>query len=115
MENSNVELTEILTKLSKIQFDKVVGKSLSNDEWEVKINLRFSDFVALDQGKSSLVQLIIFAYHKGGLAVKWASENTDQNDMIAEWFMKTSSRTQRGDYLKRDQADKVARVMFKSL
>ena len=113
MENSNVELTEILNKLSQIQFDKLGdNRCVSNDEWEVNIQVKFNSISFKGQSK---VQLVIYAKYKGGVAVSWGSESVEQNDMIAEWFMTTESKTLKTEIAKKDYATEVAELMFKSL
>ncbi len=113
MENSNVELVEILNKLSQIQFYKVVGKSLSNDEWEASVQVDFNSMIA--KTESGRVQLVIYAKYKGGIAVRWGSESVEQNDMIAEWFMREESKTYKAEMKKQDHDSEVAELIFKSL
>jgi hypothetical protein len=113
MENSNVELEKILTKLSNIQFDKVgSGRCLLNNDWEVNVQVNFNNFSYKGESR---VQLAIYAKYKGGLAVRWGSEGVEQNDMIAEWFMIAESKTYKAEMEKRDRDSEVAELIFKSL
>jgi len=113
MENSNVELAEILNKLSQIQFDKLgSGRCVCNDDWEVKVRVKFNSFSFKGESK---VQLVIYAKYKGGVAVSWGSESVEQNDMIAEWFMRAESKTIKAEMKKQDHDAEVAEVVFKSL
>ena len=113
MENSNVELEKILTKLSNIQFDRVGnGRCLLNNEWEVNVQVNFNNFSYKGESR---VQLAIYAKYKGGLAVRWGSESVEQNDMIAEWFMREESKTYKAEMEKRDRDSEVAELIFKSL
>jgi len=113
MKNSNVELTEILTKLSNIQFDTVgSGRCICNDDWEVNVQVKFNNFSCKGESR---VQLAIYAKYKGGLAIRWGSESVEQNDMIAEWFMKEESKTYKAEMRKQDHDSEVAELMFKSL
>ena len=113
MENSNVELEKILTKLSNIQFDKVGnGRCLLNNEWEVNVQVKFNNFSYKGESR---VQLAIYAMYKGGVAVRWGSESVEQNDMIAEWFMREESKTYKAEMEKRDRDSEVAELIFKSL
>ena len=109
MEYSNA----ILNKLSKIQFDKVGhDRCVSNDEWEVSVQVKFNHFSFEGECK---VQLVIYAKYKGGLAVEWGSESVEQNDMIAEWFMTAESKARQAEMKKEDHDREVAELMFKSL
>lgn len=113
MENSNVELAEILNKLSNIQFDKVgSGRCLLNNEWEVNVQVNFNSMAVKGESK---VQLEIYAKYKGGVAVRWGSESVEQNDMIAEWFIIAESKTFKAEMKKQDHDSEVAELMFKSL
>ena len=113
MENSNVELEKILTKLSNIQFDKMGnGRCLINNDWEVNVQVKFN---TISYKGESRVQLAIYAKYKGGIAVRWGSESVEQNDMIAEWFMREESKTYKAEMEKRDHDSEVAELMFKSL
>jgi hypothetical protein len=113
MRNSNVELESILTKLSNIQFDKIGnGRCLLNNEWEVNVKVNFNNMSFKGE---SLVQLVILGKHKGGLAVRWGSESVEQNDMIAEWFMREESKTYKSEMRKQDHDNEIAVIAFKSL
>lgn len=113
MKNSNVELKKILTKLSNIQYDKVgKGRCLLNSEWEVDVRVNFN---SMSFEGESRVQLLILAKHRGGVAVHWGSESVEQNDMIAEWFMREESKTYKAEMRKQDHDTKIAELAFKSL
>lgn len=113
MENSNVELEKILTKLSNIQFDTVgKGRCLLNSEWEVNVRVNFNSMSFEGESK---VQLAIYAKHRGGVAVRWGSESIEQNDMIAEWFMREESKTYKAEMRKQDHDTEIAELAFKSL
>ena len=113
MVNSNVELTEILYKLSNIQFDTVgSGRCLLSNDWEVNVQVKFNNFSYKGESR---VQLAIYAKYKGGIAVRWGSESVEQNDMIAEWFMRAESETYKAEMRKQDHDSEVAELMFKSL
>jgi hypothetical protein len=113
MENSNVELAEILTKLSNIQFDEIGnGRCLLNNEWEVTVVVNFNSMTGKGESK---VQLEMYAKYKGGVAFSWGSESVEQNDMIAEWFIIAESKTFKAKLKKQDHDSEVAELMFKSL
>tara|TARA_R100000900_G_scaffold78722_1_gene62011 strand:+ start:86 stop:427 length:342 start_codon:yes stop_codon:yes gene_type:complete len=113
MENSNVELAEILNKLSNIQFDEIGnGRCLLNNEWEVNIQVNFNSMAVKGESR---VQLVMYAKYKGGIAVRWGSESVEQNDMIAEWYMIAESKAFKAEMKKQDHDSEVAELMFKSL
>ena len=113
MGNSNAELTEILNKLSNIQFNKVgKGRSIYNDMWEVSVQVNFNSMAVKGESR---VQLVMHAMYKGGVAVRWGSESVEQNDMIAEWYMIAESKTYKAEMKKQDHDTEVAELMFNSL
>ena len=114
MKNQNVELENILNKLSNIQFDEVgSGRCLLNNDWEVKVQVNFN---SMSFKGESLVQLVIHAKRReGGIAVRWGSESVEQNDMIAEWFMREESKTYKAEMRKQDHDNEIAKLAFKSL
>ena len=112
MKNQNTELVAILDKLSRIKFVNVDGKSVSNDEWEVVIRVNFLTF---DFGLEGRVQLELYAKYKGGTAIRWGSENAEQNDLIAEWFVNAEANAYRLEMKQQSQEEQIAELAFNSL
>ncbi|MCJ7763497.1 hypothetical protein MUP38_08605, partial [Candidatus Bathyarchaeota archaeon] len=80
--------------------------------WEVVIRVNFLTFTSVPEGR---VQLEIYAKYKGGLAMRWGSENGEQNDLIAEWFVRAESSAYRLEEKQRSQADQIAQLALHSL
>jgi hypothetical protein len=112
MKTQNNELVTILNKLNSIEFNKVDGKSVSNDEWKVVIRVNFLTFTNVIEGR---VQLEIYAKYKGNVAMRWGSENAEQNDLIAEWFVNAESNAYRLETKQQSQAEQFAELAFNSL
>ena len=112
MKNQNTELVAILDKLSRIKFVNVDGKSVSNDEWEVVIRVNFLTFDFYNEGR---VQLELYAKYKGGTAISWGSENAEQNDLIAEWFVNAEANAYRLEMKQQSQEEQIAELAFNSL
>jgi hypothetical protein len=103
MKNQNKELITILSKLNSIEFNSVDGKSVSNDEWKVVIRVNFLTFTNVTEGR---IQLEIYAKYKGNVAMRWGSENAEQNDLIAEWFVRAESSAYRVEMKQQSQAER---------
>jgi len=112
MKNQNEELVRILAKLNNIQFNNVDGKSVNNDEWKVVIRVNFLSFTNVTEGR---VQLELYAKYKGSVAIRWGSENVEQNDLIAEWFLNAEAKAYRTEMKQQNQSEQVAELTFKSL
>jgi hypothetical protein len=112
MKNQNKELVTILSKLNSINFNNVDGKSVSNDEWKVVIRVNFLTFTNVTEGR---IQLEIYAKYKGNVAMRWGSENAEQNDLIAEWFVRAESSAYRVEEKQKIQAEQIAQLAFHSL
>ena len=112
MKNQNTELVAILDKLSRIKFNNVDGKSVSNDEWEVVIRVNFLTFTNVTGCR---VQLELYAKYKSGVAIRWSSENAKQNDLIAEWFVNAEANAYRLEMKQQSQEEQIAELAFNSL
>ena len=116
MKNQNEELITILSKLNSIKFNNVDGKSVSNDDWKVVIRVNFLSgvptFTYVNEGR---IELELYAKYKGFVAMRWCSENAEQNDLIAEWFLKAESSAYREEMKRKSQAEQIAELAFNSL
>lgn len=112
MTNSNSDLQTILDKLTKISFNDAGDHSVSNAEWSVSIRTNFLGGTHEPNGR---VQLELWAKYKGAMAVRWGSENAEQNDMIAEWYVRTEASALRTEMHQQTYNENVADLMFKSL